>query len=88
MNTGNRIAAFNFEQRLADLNLSPAQRTQALDAMRAAEDMVAFVVVMGDVEFIGPGGEVLGVANAQTQRAEYARWCQEHGEAMRDLREG
>jgi 2,4'-dihydroxyacetophenone dioxygenase len=51
------------------------------------EDMVAFVVVMGEVEFIGPGGDVLGVANVQTQRAEYARWCMEHGEAMRDLRE-
>ena len=51
------------------------------------EDMVAFVVVMGDVEFIGPGGEVLGVANVQTQRAEYARWCMEHGVAVRDLRE-
>ena len=51
------------------------------------EDMVAFVVVMGDVEFIGPGGEVLGVANVQTQRAAYERWCQEHGVAMRDLRE-
>ena len=51
------------------------------------EDMVAFVVVMGDVEFIGPGGEVLGVANVHTQRAAYERWCQEHGQSMRDLRE-
>jgi quercetin dioxygenase-like cupin family protein len=51
------------------------------------EDMVAFVVVMGDVEFIGPGGEVLGVANVQTQRAAYERWSQEQGVAVRDLRE-
>jgi quercetin dioxygenase-like cupin family protein len=51
------------------------------------EDMVAFAVVMGDVEFIGPGGEVRGVANACTQRAEYERYCAEHGLAMRDLRE-
>jgi hypothetical protein len=46
MNTGNRTA-FNFEQKLADLNLSPAQRTQALDAMRAAEDMVQFIESIG-----------------------------------------
>ena len=46
MNTGNRTV-FNFEQKLAELNLSPAQRTQALDAMRAAEDMVAFLDTVG-----------------------------------------
>jgi hypothetical protein len=46
MNTGNR-PVFNFEQKLADLNLSPAQRTQALDAMRAAEDMVQFFETVG-----------------------------------------
>ena len=40
------------------------------------------------VRILDPGGEVLGVANVQTQRAEYARWCQEHGQSMRDLREG
>ncbi|MGH8663045.1 MAG: hypothetical protein ACREUX_02145 [Burkholderiales bacterium] len=47
MNTGNRPAVFNFEQKLAELNLSPAQRTQALDAMRAAEDMVGFLETVG-----------------------------------------
>jgi hypothetical protein len=40
-------AAFDFEQKLADLNLSPAQRTQALDAMRAAEGMVDFLEAVG-----------------------------------------
>jgi hypothetical protein len=41
-------AALNFEQKLADLNLSPAQRTQALDAMRAAEGMVEFLETVGN----------------------------------------
>ena len=50
------------------------------------EDCIAFVVVMGEVEFIGPGGEVRGRANVETQRAEYIKWCAEHGMAVRDLR--
>jgi len=50
------------------------------------EDMVAFAVVMGDVEFLGPGGEVRGRANAATQRSEYERHCAEHGLELRDLR--
>jgi hypothetical protein len=47
MNTGNRNVAFNIEEKLVDMNLSPAQRTQAIDAMRAAEDMVAFLDTLG-----------------------------------------
>lgn len=49
------------------------------------EEMVAFAVVMGDVEFIGPGGEVRAVANVATQRAAYERHCREHNLAVRDL---
>lgn len=50
------------------------------------EEMVAFAVVMGDVEFIGPGGEVRAVANASTQRAAYERHCAAEGLQVRDLR--
>ena len=49
------------------------------------EDCVAFVVVTGEVEFIGPGGEVRAVANACTQRADYVRYCEEQGLPLRDL---
>jgi 2,4'-dihydroxyacetophenone dioxygenase len=38
------------------------------------------------VEFLGPGGEVRGRANAATQRAEYERHCAEQGLELRDLR--
>ena len=47
MTNGNRKAAFNIEEKLAELNLSPAQRSQALGAMRAAEDMVDFLDTVG-----------------------------------------
>lgn len=47
MTTGNREAMLNIEQKLADLNLTPAQRSQALGAMRAAEDMVDFIETLG-----------------------------------------
>ena len=47
MTTGKRNATFDLEQKLATMNLSPAQRTQALDAMRAAEDMVDFIQTVG-----------------------------------------
>ena len=51
------------------------------------EDMVALAVVMGEVEFIGPGGEVRGRANVHTQRADYARHCRDHGLPVHDLLE-
>ena len=47
MTTGNREVTFDFEQKLATMNLTPSQRTQALDAMRAAEDMVEFFQTVG-----------------------------------------
>ena len=46
MTTGKNVT-FDLEQKLATMNLSPAQRNQALDAMRAAEDMVDFVQTLG-----------------------------------------
>ena len=46
MTTGNKVT-FDLEQKLATMNLTPAQRTQALDAMRAAEDMVDFFQIVG-----------------------------------------
>jgi quercetin dioxygenase-like cupin family protein len=50
------------------------------------EEMVAFVVVLGDVEFIGPGGEVRARANVRTQSDDYERYCAGHGIEAQDLR--
>ena len=50
-----------------------------------AEPMLALVIVMGTVEFLGPGGVVTGRASASTQLAEYERHCREHGLVMLDL---
>lgn len=49
------------------------------------EPMIALVVVMGTVEFLGPGGSVRARANATTQRAEYEQYCREHRRAVLDL---
>jgi quercetin dioxygenase-like cupin family protein len=49
------------------------------------EPMLALVIVMGTVEFLGPGGVISGRASASTQLAEYERYCREHGLAMHDL---
>lgn len=51
------------------------------------EDLVALVVVMGEVEFLGPGGEVRDRASVHTQRAAYEDHCRQHGLSPRDLRE-
>ena len=51
------------------------------------EVMVALVVVMGEVEFLGPGGSVRGRASAATQRAEYETWCLQNGLQVQDLSE-
>jgi quercetin dioxygenase-like cupin family protein len=50
-----------------------------------AETMVALVIVMGAVEFVGPGGSVRARASASTQLAEYERYCREQGLPMQDL---
>lgn len=49
------------------------------------EPMLALVIVMGTVEFLGPGGAVLARASAGTQLAEYERYCREQGIAVQDL---
>ena len=40
MSTGNRQADVTVEQKLAELNLTPSQRHQALGAIKVAEDVV------------------------------------------------
>ena len=49
------------------------------------EPLLALVVVMGTVEFLGPGGVVHARASATTQFAEYQRYCHEKGLEMVDL---
>lgn len=49
------------------------------------EPMLALVIVMGTVEFLGPGGVVTARASAGTQLADYQRHCREHGLTIRDL---
>lgn len=43
------------------------------------EPMTALVVVMGAVEFLGPGEVVRARASAQTQLKEYHDYCRQHG---------
>jgi hypothetical protein len=40
---------------------------------------------MGTIEFLGPGGVVTARASANTQLADYERYCREHGLTMQDL---
>lgn len=49
------------------------------------EPLLALVVVMGEVERLGPDGAVRGVASADSQRAEYEAWCLAQGLPIRDL---
>lgn len=49
------------------------------------EPMTAFIVVMGTVEFLGPGGAVRSRASAATQLAEYQRYCRDNGIEPLDL---
>lgn len=49
------------------------------------EPMTALVIVMGEVEFLGPGGVIRDRASAGTQRAQYERHCREHGLPVLDL---
>jgi len=49
------------------------------------EPMLALVIVMGTVEFLGPGGVVTARASAGSQLAEYQRHCREHGLVALDL---
>ncbi len=47
MSTRDRQVEFNVEQKLADLNLTPSQRHQALGAIRVAEDLVEIFQYLG-----------------------------------------
>lgn len=49
------------------------------------EPMVALVVVMGAVEFLGPGEIVTARASAQTQLKVYHDYCAQHGLPVLDL---
>jgi 2,4'-dihydroxyacetophenone dioxygenase len=49
------------------------------------EPMLALVIVMGTVEFLGPGGVVTARATSSTQLADYQRHCREHGWVVQDL---
>jgi hypothetical protein len=40
MTTGHRKVDLNIEEKLAQINLSPSERAQALSALRLSEDMV------------------------------------------------
>ena len=51
------------------------------------EPMVALVIIMGTVEFLGPGGSAGTVVSARTQLAEYESYCREHGLPLQDLLE-
>ncbi len=50
-----------------------------------AEPLVALVVVMGEVEDLGPNGNVRGRATTSTRRAEYEDHCRAHGMVPLDL---
>jgi 2,4'-dihydroxyacetophenone dioxygenase len=47
--------------------------------------MVALAIVMGTVEFLGPGGEVQARASASTQLTQYQAYCREQGLTIQDL---
>lgn len=49
------------------------------------ETLIALVVVMGEVEDLGPDGIVRGRATTSTRLAEYRQYCREHALPMLDL---
>ena len=49
------------------------------------EPMVALVVVMGAVEFLGPGNRVVARADARSQQVAWEAWCAGRGMAMADI---
>jgi 2,4'-dihydroxyacetophenone dioxygenase len=51
------------------------------------EPLIALVVVMGDVEDLGPDGNVRTRATASTRLAEYESYCRAKGIAVFDLME-
>jgi len=51
------------------------------------EVMTALVVVIGAVEFLGPGHAVISRADALSQRRAYESWCAQHDVPVLDLSE-
>lgn len=49
------------------------------------DTMIALVVVMGTVEFLGPGNSVRYTASANTQLQAYRDYCSQHGIDALDL---
>lgn len=43
------------------------------------EACVVHIMVVGTIEYLGDSGEVIEYITADTQRAVYLAWCQEHG---------
>ena len=43
------------------------------------EPCVVYIKVTGTIEYLGENGQVIESVNAETQRAVYLAWCQEHG---------
>jgi hypothetical protein len=39
-----------------------------------------YIKVTGTIEYLGEDSQVIEFVNAETQRAAYLAWCQEHGE--------
>ena len=42
---------------------------------------MVYIKVTGTIEYLGEDNQVIESANAETQRAVYLAWCQEHGVA-------
>ena len=40
---------------------------------------MVYIKVTGTIEYLGDDGEVIESVTAETQRAVYLAWCQEHG---------
>jgi 2,4'-dihydroxyacetophenone dioxygenase len=43
------------------------------------EPCIVHIKVGGVIEYLGDDGQVTGTVSAETQRAAYLSWCQEHG---------
>ena len=67
-----------------DYCFEPAGNVDAWDVV-GDEPLVAFAVVMGEVEFLGAEGQVTHRATTASRREEYARHCAATGTTPRDL---
>ena len=69
--TGERVGPGNYVYEAAG----------TVDGWRAIGDepCVVHIKVAGAIEYLDGNGQVIGSVNAETQRALYLTWCQEHG---------